>query len=243
MNSKRFSADLNQTPQSLSAEDLTRMIVWHPMENNTIALAVLTIDQSLDVDPLVQCLGEIEKQSAALLADVAERRHFICRRVFQRAFTAALCGWTDSISKLPMIHQQDSPPRCEIIPHTTLSFSSSANTYCACASATHHVGIDVEQRRFVENCVALAHRFFTRQEADIFVEVEADVQSELFLQIWTAKEAGLKALGLGVVSGLDKINVDYDGHAIVLRGKTDLTLVYPELGADNIIAVVHREKL
>ena len=52
---------------------------------------------------------------------------------------------------------------------------------------------------------ALARRFFASEEAAALARVPADLQQSSFMQLWTQKEAVLKALGQGLGFGLHKL--------------------------------------
>ena len=49
------------------------------------------------------------------------------------------------------------------------------------------------------------------EEFDAWEPLAADAQLDQFLRIWTAKEAYLKAIGLGIVTRLAKVPVAPDG--------------------------------
>jgi 4'-phosphopantetheinyl transferase len=61
------------------------------------------------------------------------------------------------------------------------------------------VGVDVERRRELTDALALAHRYFSAEEAAI-VE-DATEAADAFFAIWTAKEAIVKASGKGIGTG------------------------------------------
>jgi len=67
------------------------------------------------------------------------------------------------------------------------------------------LGIDLERidRRLAT--AALARRFFAGEEAAALARVPADLQQSSFMQLWTQKEAVLKALGQGLGFGLHKL--------------------------------------
>ncbi|MBV6507991.1 MAG: hypothetical protein JJLCMIEE_01049 [Acidimicrobiales bacterium] len=68
------------------------------------------------------------------------------------------------------------------------------------------VGIDVEQARPVD-AVALARRFFTREEHAFVASCPVHEQGLAFARLWTRKEAHLKAIGCGLPGGLTAISV------------------------------------
>ena len=73
------------------------------------------------------------------------------------------------------------------------------------AVADEPIGVDIEGPRTVSDARELAARFFAAEERQR-VETAADVQAT-FLEIWTAKEAVIKATGRGLAHALDSFVV------------------------------------
>lgn len=72
---------------------------------------------------------------------------------------------------------------------------SHAGRWVVCALANTAVGIDVEQVRPFD--LQLARRFFHPRECAALASLPAAAQHDYFFRLWTAKEAYMKALGLG----------------------------------------------
>jgi 4'-phosphopantetheinyl transferase len=68
------------------------------------------------------------------------------------------------------------------------------------------IGIDVEAARPATDYLALAQRWFSRAEAMALASLPPDQLQAGFLQIWTTKEAYLKATGEGL-QGLGRVNL------------------------------------
>ena len=68
-------------------------------------------------------------------------------------------------------------------------------------------GIDVERRRPQPRALPLARRFFGSEEAAALAALPETARSIAFLEIWTAKEAVLKAHGRGIGYGLQRLQV------------------------------------
>lgn len=69
------------------------------------------------------------------------------------------------------------------------------------------IGIDIEMIRPVSDLLAIAHRFFSAQEAETIHR--SPNQSQLFFRYWTCKEAFLKATGEGL-SQLSQLEICLD---------------------------------
>lgn len=60
------------------------------------------------------------------------------------------------------------------------------------------VGIDVEKERVVPEALDIAARMFSERERRLLAEASEEERSPVFLRIWTAKEAIVKATGEGL---------------------------------------------
>lgn len=72
------------------------------------------------------------------------------------------------------------------------------------------VGIDVELLRDDFDPVDISRQFFTEPELDAVLSARATERSEIFLRLWTRKEALLKAAGTGLSTSLSVISVVHD---------------------------------
>jgi 4'-phosphopantetheinyl transferase len=67
------------------------------------------------------------------------------------------------------------------------------------------LGVDLESFGRERPIADLARRFFASGEATALAGLPLEDQQEAFLRLWTCKEAVLKALGLGLSFGLDRL--------------------------------------
>jgi 4'-phosphopantetheinyl transferase len=72
------------------------------------------------------------------------------------------------------------------------------------------IGVDVEYNRAMGDAEQLAKRFFCPQEYEIIRSLNSPEKEQTFFQLWTAKEAYLKATGEGISGGLDQIVVSLE---------------------------------
>jgi 4'-phosphopantetheinyl transferase len=68
-------------------------------------------------------------------------------------------------------------------------------------------GIDLERVREHPRAIEIARRYFSADEVALLEHVAPELRDRLFLEIWTAKEAVLKALGRGIAFGLDRLSI------------------------------------
>lgn len=73
---------------------------------------------------------------------------------------------------------------------------SHAGRWVVCALAPTPVGIDIEQVRAID--LGIAERYFQRAEHAALMRLTSGQRLDRFFRLWTAKEAYVKALGLGL---------------------------------------------
>jgi 4'-phosphopantetheinyl transferase len=69
------------------------------------------------------------------------------------------------------------------------------------------IGVDLEKMRSMENAEQLAQRFFCASEYYLLTQAIPEERDQLFFQLWTAKEAYLKATGEGIGGGLNQVKI------------------------------------
>jgi 4'-phosphopantetheinyl transferase len=71
------------------------------------------------------------------------------------------------------------------------------------------VGVDVEHIRLPEDADQLVARFFSPRESATFQRLTREHKPAAFFNLWTRKEAWLKATGEGIGSRLDQVEVSF----------------------------------
>ena len=67
------------------------------------------------------------------------------------------------------------------------------------------LGVDIELKRPIQQCLPLAERFFHPSEVALLQATPAAERWNLFFRLWCAKEALLKACGCGIGFGLHRL--------------------------------------
>lgn len=90
-----------------------------------------------------------------------------------------------------------------------LQFNLSHSQDFAIVGITHNVsiGVDVEYREKTLDYLALAQRFFAKEEIESLLQLEPSEQRQGFFNCWTRKEAFIKAIGQGLHYSLKKFAV------------------------------------
>ena len=87
------------------------------------------------------------------------------------------------------------------------SITHSHNIAAVAFSKDLTIGIDIEHKRNVDDLDQLAKRFFSGPEVEYIETVDTQVKADNFFKIWSAKEAYIKAIGLGVSKELGSFSV------------------------------------
>src|SRR5579859_5055496 len=78
-------------------------------------------------------------------------------------------------------------------------------------------GVDLERLRAHPKAVPIARRYFSADETAALEALPADQRDRAFLELWTAKEAVLKAVGRGLAFGLHRLSISGPSHLPVLH--------------------------
>src|SRR5262249_34158358 len=89
------------------------------------------------------------------------------------------------------------------------------------------VGVDVERVRPIADVDQLVARFFSPRENARFQQLSSDEKNIAFFNLWTRKEAWLKATGEGIAHSLNRVEVTF------LPGEPARLLSLPESSESN----------
>lgn len=92
-----------------------------------------------------------------------------------------------------------------------IHFNLAHSEELAIIAVTHigPVGVDVECVRAMKDMDQLVARFFSTRENELFQKVPADEKPAAFFNLWTRKEALLKATGEGITRSLSLVEVSF----------------------------------
>jgi 4'-phosphopantetheinyl transferase len=82
-------------------------------------------------------------------------------------------------------------------------------------------GIDIERLRGRPKALEIAEHYFCKEEFSQLSSLPEEKRNSAFLELWTAKEAVLKAMGRGIAFGLDRLHVTNIEKQPVLRWLDD----------------------
>ncbi|HQR53850.1 MAG TPA: 4'-phosphopantetheinyl transferase superfamily protein [Burkholderiales bacterium] len=91
------------------------------------------------------------------------------------------------------------------------NLSHSGELALAAFCVGHPVGVDLECADRKVDALALAGRYGSPREQAMLQALDPAARSRRFIELWTCKEAWLKASGLGVTAGLAGLDIDFSG--------------------------------
>jgi len=114
------------------------------------------------------------------------------------------------------------------LPQSSLQFNitHSGDLLLAAFCTGQEVGVDVEKVEPKRPVLSLARRYYTPSELDWLKTLDDAVQARAFFQLWTLKEAFLKARGTGLSGGLNTFE-----YRISHLAPPELLWTKPEHGA------------
>jgi 4'-phosphopantetheinyl transferase len=156
----------------------------------------LTVSSS-QVRPFAELLSEEERLRAAQFRFPKHREGFVVRRGILRCILAGYLG-----SEAQSLHfcqgRQGKPALARNREQIRFSLSHSHHIAVYAVARSREVGIDVER---IDNSIRkdrIAEHFFSRTEESRLRTLPVEQQALVFFQLWTTKEAYLKAQGRGL---------------------------------------------
>lgn len=128
----------------------------------------------------------------------ADRSAFIAGR---RLIRDALAIWL-GVEDVPLAVDALGKPYCPLSGAPEFNVSHSGGWVALAMSLNGSVGVDIESLERKVDQTALANRFFSESERQYVLEGSP----EAFFEIWTRKEAYLKATGLGIRCALKEVD-------------------------------------
>ena len=180
--------------------EITRQDHIH-LEPNTIHLWGVTLDGS---DPcLAQCrewLDERERDRAARLVRAEDRERYVfahggLRAVLSRYLGVGpdVVGFDHGKSGKPMLAKELRDPSA-----ITFNLSHAHGRALIAVSRAQEIGVDLEPVRSEVPVENLSRRFFSHSEHTMIMQSAPEQRAAIFFRYWVAKEAVLKAQGIGL---------------------------------------------
>ena len=192
-------------------------IEWPPPPTtpslNDLELHVWAIHLNTSSTRVSRCaalLSAEEAQRAAKFRFERDQRRFIVAHGALRAILAPYAGLAPET--LNFVQSPRGKPSLtglagKTAPHFNLTHSD--ELALVAVTAVCPVGIDVELIRPINDASGIADRFFSPRESRSLAAWPPAQKSAAFFNLWTRKEAWLKATGQGISESLDKVEVSF----------------------------------
>lgn len=162
--------------------------------------------------------SEIEKLTTLLSTDEivrANRFHFPQHKkrfIAARGILRQLLGNYLGINATNLVFTYGDCGKPWLTGDFSLQFNiSHSQEYVLLGFTRHHlIGVDLEYQRIMPDALKIAERFFSPRESQLLRETKKETQPQLFFQLWTAKEAYLKAMGTGLSGSLANTEIALD---------------------------------
>lgn len=153
---------------------------------------------------LARALSPDERARAERFVRHENRRDYIAAHALLRHALSRHDGTTPP-EDWCFINGPGAKPELSKTHKSALSFNlSHTSGFAVCAvGLNRHVGIDVERVRELDDAPAIARRYFAPREVAAFDALSETDRPERFIELWTLKEAYVKALGSGLTTPLD----------------------------------------
>jgi 4'-phosphopantetheinyl transferase len=146
--------------------------------------------------------GEAER--AGRLVSAALQRRYLRSHA---ALRAILRGYTAAALDFALAGY--GKPYLPAVPELRFNLSHSHELALVAVAWDVEVGVDVERLRTLQECLAIAERFFPPGDAAALAEVPPEARAEEFFRRWTRIEAMLKARGVGLYGAGSEADGDW----------------------------------
>ncbi len=180
--------------------------------HNEVYLYVQTLPVTEELlSSFYSVLNQDEQQRAARYHFERDRKRFVAARGLLRSIVSSYLN-----KKAADIAFQYGPQGKPYVVDTTLQFNvSHSDDHILIGIGHHHpIGVDVEHMTRIVEMADIAARFFTANEARQINALSGDAQRRAFFNVWTRKEALLKAIGSGLSLSLQACEVSVGDEAL-----------------------------
>lgn len=151
-------------------------------------------------NPRIEILSEAEKDRAARFVKASDSERYINAHVALRRILARYVA--SSPAQIEFQTNAYGKPALAEPSEIQFNLAHSHNSALIAVAQTFPVGVDIEWVRHNFDAMDLAHHFFAPREIE-----RVRAAPERFFEIWTRKEAFIKAIGMGVSFALHDFDV------------------------------------
>ena len=184
------------------------------LSDDEIHVWCVELDEAGEVSALAACLSADERERAGgLLTGTHQRRFVVARGMLRQLLGRYLDQAPDAVAFSRGAHGKPFLQKGGL--HFNVSHTHELALYAI--ARNREVGIDVEWPRPQVAHEQIAARFFSLEEQEALAQVPDEERRAAFYNIWTRKEAYVKARGDGIAAGLGTFAVSLGAEAVLLR--------------------------
>jgi len=150
-------------------------------------------------------LSAEEQAKASGMTNPAMKARFKVGRGLRRKMLADATGLAPK--EMTFVESEEGKPRALNVAGWDFNVSHSGD-YVAVAVGQGQVGVDLEHVRPVREMGSIVDRYFHPDEAVTWRSLAPGLREEAFFVLWSAREAAMKCVGLGLARGLSVTRVD-----------------------------------
>jgi len=186
-----------------SIDQLTGTQLQHSISLESKAVHLWGIELEGSARCFERCLGwldETERHRAARLVREQDRRHYVLAHGGLRAVLSRYLGISPCLVSLRRTEAGKPFVTGNAQEHSVITFnlSHAHNRALIAVSKAQEVGVDLELIRSEVDVAKLSERYFAPSEHTLIMQATEEQRAMIFFRYWVAKEAVLKARGIGL---------------------------------------------
>jgi 4'-phosphopantetheinyl transferase len=182
-----------------------------PQANPVVHVWAANLDVSATaLRSFAETLSRDESERASRFHFERDRNRYIAGRGLLRTVLGKYLQTPPA--EVPLVYGPNGKPLLQAASYRqTIHFNLAHSQNLALLAVTYagQIGVDVEAVRPLSDAHELVNRFFSARESDTFESVPQSAKPEAFFNLWTRKEAWLKATGEGIGHLLNKVEVSF----------------------------------
>jgi 4'-phosphopantetheinyl transferase len=160
------------------------------------------------LDRLLATLSDDEREKAARFRFPVHRDRFVAGRGIQRAILSRYLSIAPAAIRYRLTgHGKPELDGAAAASGIRFNVSNTESFALLAFTLGREIGVDVEHLREMPDGEAIAQRFFSAPENQVFAGIPAHQRDLAFFTCWTRKEAYIKAVGEGLSMPLDRFDV------------------------------------
>ena len=159
------------------------------------------------VSQLAACLSADEQARAMRFVSPRDRDRFVVGRAFVRQLLARYLG--GSPQDVALRQRTHGKPEVTGSPVSFNLAHSGDLAVCAIGAGTHLIGVDLERIKALSDEAGVARMILSPRERDALEQLPEPQRRRRLFEIWTCKEAALKAVGTGLDRPLPGLEVTF----------------------------------